>query len=855
MDAANRMTSTEVAVSKGVSAELQTDLKSVIQVWCSRQPDAPALISSRRAPLNYRDLGRGIAAFGLALRSAGIGPQSRVGVALPSGPECILALVGTVCSAIAVPLNPQTPAGELERNWNALGLDAVVCLADHDTAVRIVAGRHGTPVLESPPGAGQLLPAPTSLRAGNGAEPGPDSIAFILQTSGTTGEPKVIPFLHRNMLAAAGRLQSWFGLGPDDRCLSIAAPHYSHGLKVTVLTPLLTGGSIAVPARADRFDPAEWFGALQPTWYSASPAIHRMVLDGLRTSRRPVNHRLRFVLSGGAPLPEELRVELARALDVPVLDHYGCSEAAQIAANLPGALRPGTCGRPWPGAVRIVRPDGSEADAGERGQILLGGATLSPGYLSAGSADRRAFAHGWLHTGDLGSIDADGFLVLHGRASEMINRGGEKFSPYEVESALLRHPDIAEAAVFAVPHPRLGEEVMAMAVARPGANVAPQELRHFLHGEIAEFKIPRRIEMVASVPKNASGKVSRRNLGAAFARSAAKSASKESEAALLAIWRNLLENDAIGPDDDFFLAGGDSLLAAAALVEIERALGREVPASLLFESASVRGLLAALDRVGNDVPDHLVRIGNGDGRPPLFFFHGHYEGNVPYFLVRLSRLLGPECPLVGIPPHGVRGQHVPSSIEAMAADRARMIIEEQPEGPYRIGGFCNGAMVAYETARRLQDAGRKVDLLILVDSPSVSFHPGVRALLEFLRPLAGADAPVWRWLARMEKCASVPKGEKLHWAAHGLARLWAEKVGVAASSEVVPLSRRAEVMARYRPQPMQVRAVYYAGDYLGSGWGRLLPELKTVAIPGGHYGGLVEHIGVLATDLRTRLAG
>lgn len=854
MKGANRFVPEMAGVSDRTSAEVRASIKSAISAWCLRQPDAPAVMSSLRAPVCYRELGREIDAFGQTLRSCGLGSEARIGIALPSGPDCILALVGTVCNAVAVPLNPQTPAGDLERGWSRLGLDAVICLNDNDTAVRTVAYRHGTPILEARARTEQFLSGPTTRhRRGRGAEPGPDSIAFILQTSGTTGEPKLIPFLHRNMLAAAERMQSWFGLGTDDRCLSVAAPYYSHGLKVTVLTPLLTGGSIAVPARADRFDAPEWFSELQPTWYSASPAMHRMILDGLRASPRAASHRLRFVLSGGAPLPEQLRVDLNRTLGVPVLDHYGCSEAAQISTNLSNAMRPGTCGRPWPGAVRIVRADGSEASVGERGQILLGGPTLAPGYLSAGPADQQAFVSGWLHTGDLGSIDADGYLVLHGRASDMINRGGEKFSPYEVEAALLRHPDVAEAAVFAVPHPRLGEEVMAMAVARPGVMVVPQNLRRFLLSEIAAFKIPRRIEIVASIPKTASGKTSRTNLAAAYGARATRKDSETSESALLAIWRKLLGDDSVGPDDDFFLAGGDSLLAVAALVEIEQTLGRKVPDSLLFESGSVRGVLAALDRIGSGVADEFVRVGS-DGRRPLFFFHGHNEGNLPYFLLRLSRLLGPEHPLVGIPPHGLRGESVPPSIEAMAADRALRITTEQPDGPYLIGGFCNGAMVAYETAWRLQNEGRQVDLLILVDSPSVGFSPAARALLGCLRRLAGTDVPVWRWLTRLEKSTSLSNEERLSWVTHGLARLWTAKGNEVASSEAARLFRRAEAMARYRPKPLQVRAVYYAGDYAGNGWGRLLRGLEIVPIPGGHYGALVEQVGLLATDLQKRLA-
>lgn len=179
-----------------------------------------------------------------------------------------------------------------------------------------------------------------------------------------------------------------------------------------------------------------------------------------------------------------------------------------------------------------------------------------------------------------------------------------------------------------------------------------------------------------------------------------------------------------------------------------------------------------------------------------------------------------------------------------------MIIREQTVGPYRIGGFCNGAIVAYETARKLQSEGRELDLLILIDAPSWSFRPGVRTLLGCLRHLS-VDVQAWGWFSRLEKAVSV--AEKLRWAARGFLRRW--RSVKATPSEMVSLIRRAEALARYRPQPMQVRAVYYAGDYAGSGWRQLLSGLQIVPIPGGHCGVLGEHIDLLATDLRIRLTG
>jgi acyl-CoA synthetase (AMP-forming)/AMP-acid ligase II len=209
-----------------------------------------------------------------------------------------------------------------------------------------------------------------------------------------------------------------------------------------------------------------------------------------------------------------VREGLSAALGVPVLEHYGSSEAAQISANLPppGPFKPGTCGIPPTDTVKIVAESGREVSAGEHGEILLGGPTVTSGYLEAPDLNRDSFVDGWFRTGDIGSLDAEGFLTIHGRKTEMINRGGEKISPAEIDDGLQRHPAVAEAAAFAVPHPRLGEDVAAAVVLKEGATVTPLELREFLLPTLAQFKIPRRIVFVDRLPKGATGKVQRQRL-------------------------------------------------------------------------------------------------------------------------------------------------------------------------------------------------------------------------------------------------------------------------------------------------------------------------------------------------------
>lgn len=325
----------------------------------------------------------------------------------------------------------------------------------------------------------------------------------------------MIPFSHRNMLASAERVQRWFALGRDDRCLSATPAYYAHGLMMTVLIPLLTGGSIAFPLDPLNLDVDQWFGELAPTWFSAGPTLHRYVLDKITSMPNArTMHSLRLITSAGAPLADTICKGLQDALGVPVLEHYGASEAGQISANLPAQhlARPGTCGIPSSDIVSVRAENGRQVAPGEMGEVWVRGPTVTSGYIDAPSLNEAAFADGWFRTGDLASLDEDGFLTLHGRKKELINRGGEKIAPAEIDDALMLHPAVAEAAAFAVAHPRLGEDVAAAVVLRKGLMVTPVELRNFLSGQLAWFKIPRRILFRDHLSKGLTGKIQRQRL-------------------------------------------------------------------------------------------------------------------------------------------------------------------------------------------------------------------------------------------------------------------------------------------------------------------------------------------------------
>ncbi len=828
-------------------------------------PHQPAILSTTFEPLTYGELCSELGNVRIALRRAGLDRHARIGVLMPNGPEAVLAIVAVACCAVAVPFDPRLSGAEIDARFDRLRLSALLVPQGSPSAARAAAERRNIPIIAVAPAEtgrlGLTVAASPVAAPVVDDEPDPQASAFILQTSGTTAQPKLIPFSHANMLAAAARLRAWFDLTPLDRCLSVSPPFYSHGLKVTVFTPLLTGGSVAVPTQPAAVDLAEWFDRLRPTWYSAGPTLHRAVLDAAEADPDArALHTLRFIVSGGAPLPEEVRDGLQDALGVPVLEHYGSSEAAQIAANMPppGPRRPGTCGRPWPGTVTIAGAGGQRLAPGQQGEVWVRGPTVISGYLDAPDLNREAFVDGWFRTGDLGSLDGDGYLTLHGRLSEQINRGGEKIAPTEIDAALLRHPAVAEAAAFAIPHPRLGEDVAAAVVLRAGARAEPAELRRFLLGLLASFKIPRRILILDGMPKGTTGKVQRRRLAEALAgemrevgparASAPARSPSDLEADLIALWRRLLKTDALTIDDDFFDSGGDSLLATEMLLEVERLVGRPVPETMLFEAETIRRLLPRLVAQSAAPAAPCFRFNEDGDRPPLFFFHGDFASG-GFYVRRLVRLLGPERPIVTIDPHGLHGETIPPSIEAMAADRLPLILERQPTGPYLLGGQCNGALVAFEAARLLMAAGHKVEMVAMVDPPTVSARPAMRTILKLAQRTVSPPHLAWAYdqMARLERILKMSPGELLAKTHDVLVR----------SEDRLPHSPRRTAftiaMARYLPAPLEVPVVFYSASHDGRAWRRLSHDLEVIEVPGGHDYCLTTGAEQLVAHLRQRI--
>ena len=511
---------------------------------------------------------------------------------LPPGPESAILGIAIASHAISVPLNSNRPESEIEEELARLRLDALVLPSWVDSPASAIAQRNSFGLLEASRAAGSLSSMTlrqtreTPILAQPPVDTASDSIALIFTTSGTTGTAKLVPVTHENLLVTADKMRQWFALSSNDRTAFVLPGYYGAAIKLSVLAPLLLGGSVALPAARHVHDLAEWIPDLCPTWLWGNPTFFQAVLDKLRS--RPgmkLTHSLRFVVSGTAHLPQTLREELEETLGVPVLQSYGMSEAGILAADpAPPLMRkPGTVGLISRDELTIVGPKGDLLSDGEVGEIVVHCPTVSPDIGINAEGRARHSNNRRLFTGDLGAIDAEGYLTVVGRTKELINRGGEKISPYEVEKALSLHPSVKEAAAFSVPHPRLGENVAAAVVLKPESNPPTPDIKTFLAGHLAPFKIPQHVLLVSQLPKGATGKILRSELSEAMVHRIRTVSPPDSplEFQIRDVWQKLLHRHDVGIDDDFFELGGDSLLALQMLLELEVIARRKISPSAL----------------------------------------------------------------------------------------------------------------------------------------------------------------------------------------------------------------------------------------------------------------------------------
>jgi oxalate---CoA ligase len=492
---------------------------------------APALRAPGRTALDFDALRALIRDTLARLNALGIGRNDRVAIVLANGPEMASCFAACACGVTSAPLNPAYRAEEFEFYLSDLNAKALIVEQGSSSPAVAVADKLGVRVLElvaqpdrgagsftlqprdARQATGPAAKSPATASAAQGGFAQPDDISMVLHTSGTTSRPKIVPLSQRNLCASAASIGATLQFTPADCGLNIMPLFHIHGLIAGVLAPLAAGSQVFCTPGFNALKFFAWMDEATPTWYTAVPTMHQAIVSRAGKNLDVIaRHPLRFMRSSSSSMPPQVIRELEDTFHAPLIEAYGMTEAThQMTSNPlpPAARKPGTVGRAAGPEVAIMGAGGALLPPGDVGEIVIRGPNVTAGYENNPAANGEAYANGWFRTGDQGTMDAEGYVSITGRLKEIINRGGEKVSPREIDEILMDHPAVAQVVCFGMPHAKLGEEVAAVVVLRDGQAATERELAAFVATRAADYKVPKKILFMDEIPKGATGKLQR----------------------------------------------------------------------------------------------------------------------------------------------------------------------------------------------------------------------------------------------------------------------------------------------------------------------------------------------------------
>lgn len=572
-------------------------------------PAANAISAPGRTPLIYSRLYTFIDEIAEQFNSFGFLPSDRIAIVVPNGPEMAVAFLAVSSCATSAPLNCGYRESEFNFYFSDLNAKALIVQSGIESAASSAALARNIPIIELTPriedGAGIfMLSSEKASQIVDKEFAQPEDVALVLHTSGTTSRPKLVPLTQANLCHSAQNIQVALKLSQDDYCLNVMPLFHIHGLVGVLLSSITVGAEIFCPPGFMESKFFEWFNDCRPTWYSAVPTMHQAILNRADSHSDIIERsQLRFIRSSSASLPPSVMKALENLFKVPVIEAYGMTEAShQMTSNpLPPCERkPGSVGIAAGPEVAIMDEAGNLLQSNHVGEIVIRGANVMQRYENNPEANKSAFRDRWFRTGDQGHLDSDGYLFITGRLKEIINRGGEKISPREVDEALMDHPAVAQAVTFAVHHPRLGEDVAAALVLRAGAAVGERELRKLAFSRLANFKVPSQILIVDQIPKGPTGKLQRIGLAEKLAselKAEYVQPRNPIEDIIARIWSDVLSLEQISVHDNFFLLGGDSLMATRVVSRVRQAFHIELPIGTIFREPKLADLAGVIDDV------------------------------------------------------------------------------------------------------------------------------------------------------------------------------------------------------------------------------------------------------------------
>ncbi len=707
---------------------------SLIAKWAEKRPNSIAIKGLNRFPLTYSRLYQHIKKTVESLNEMDITREDRVAIVLPNGPDTATAFLSLTAATTCAPLNPNYKIKEFDFYFSNLKAKALIIPTDMESpAIKIAERQEMGIIYLSPLSEAGLFTLESKIVNPNVHKQftQSDDIALILHTSGTTSRPKLVPLTHYNLCTSAKSIQKTLQLQEEDCCLNIMPLFHVHGLIGALLSTIIAGASIACTPGFYAPHFFEWVKLFKPTWYTAVPTMHQAILERLKKCKKPLNYnKLRLIRSSSSALSPKVMNELEEMFNVPVIESYGMTEAShQIASNPlpPYKRKAGSVGLPTGPEIAIIDDNGNFLKKGDIGEIVVRGSNLFRGYENNPKANVSSFINGWFRTGDQGYFDEDDYLIIRGRIKEIINRGGEKISPKEIDEVLLNHPDILQAMTFAVPSSKLGEEIGAAIVLRDNVNITEWDVQMYVANQLADFKVPNHILFLEEIPKGPTGKLQRVNLAKNLGllsisiteknRALYKAPETPIEEKLVKIWSEVLRLDQIGINDNYFQLGGDSIQGAIILSIICDSFHlKRIPLSIFLHAPTIKKMAQILNQKDFAIPSaSLVAIRKTGIKPPIYCVHA-CEGEIMFFNT-LTKYLPPEFPYYALRAQGLEGLQEPyTRVEDMASHYVKEIRAIQPIGPYILGGAGVGGIIALEMAHQLASKDDNVELLILIDT-------------------------------------------------------------------------------------------------------------------------------------------
>jgi oxalate---CoA ligase len=705
------------------------------------QPDDMIAIRDMgREPLTFGRLRQHIRDTVSQLNAMGFGRNDRFAVVMPAGPELLVTFLTVASGFTFVPLNLSYSQMEYERYLASLDAKALILLAGSDSPAGYAARSLGMQIIEVSPRLD--LEAGLFFVTGAGAGPvsapsfaQPEDLAMILFTAGTTASPKMVPFTHRRLcLSISLFAENNAHLRDPEACNICIMPMFHLQGIIFPISSLAVGVSMACTPALSVPLLIEYLQEFRPGWFSGGPPVLQGLLDyGNLNSSFSLSKSISHFVCSGAQLSPQLVNAFEARFGLPVTNSYWMSECMMISNNSPAKARakPGSVGTPGSSEIRFISDTGMFLGPGEAGEIVVRGPLVITGYLNNPGENAASFLDGWFRTGDMGYLGPDGYLFITGRCQERINKGGEKVSPGEVEEVLLSHPAVAEAVVFPVPDPALGENIGAAVVLKRGMTLRPGELKRHVSSRLAYFKVPAQLWMVDSIPAEPTGKVRRISLYEKLKNSRTPVEGHEAlvtpatpvEESLAKIWAEVLGVGHIGRGDSFFDLGGDSLKAVRLVTLIKEQLKVTLPIGVVITAPTLLQMAKAISdgQTGHE-PRYIVALQRDGHRPPVYCFstvHGALSEYYP-----LVRNLGTDQPVYGFISPGLDGvSKTPRTVGEAASLYIREIRELQPHGPYCLLGYCAGGVIAYEAACQLESGGEPVGFLGIIDIKSPGDDP------------------------------------------------------------------------------------------------------------------------------------